>query len=425
MTTHIALAAGLAVAASAIAAPSFNAPSQLATAQRPGGVASADFNADGLADLAVAADTIDRIDLFFGTGGGAFAAPVSVFTGNGTGPDSLMAADVNGDGQPDLVVVLKNTNTVRVYQNNAGVFAPGASASTGVGPVSLDGADIDGDGDVDFITANRDDNSISIITNAGGALSSANITIGDEPRDAAPLDLDGDGQHEIAVSSHRERTIYVLASGTYTVQQSINLGAVVRPEGLMAADIDGDGDTDLAAVMSDDVASRAGAFFNTAGVLGPEVSAATNGANSSDVAAADFDLDGDMDLAVTNTDGNSISIMENTGGAFAPGVATGVGVRPERVTAADLDNNGSPDLAVTNRDSNDTWTFASQASGDPQPCNAADIAAPFAILDLADVQAFVSGFVAQDPIADIAPPLGTFDLADIQAFIGAFLAGCP
>ncbi len=68
------------------------------------------------------------------------------------------------------------------------------------------------------------------------------------------------------------------------------------------------------------------------------------------------------------------------------------------------------------------------ATGDVPPpagCNAADIAEPFGVLDLADIQAFVNAFLAQDPAADIAPPTGVFDLADLQAFVTAFSAGCP
>lgn len=53
----------------------------------------------------------------------------------------------------------------------------------------------------------------------------------------------------------------------------------------------------------------------------------------------------------------------------------------------------------------------------------ADVAAPFGILDLADVQFFITGFITQDPIADLDGS-GVFDLADVQAFIGAFTTGC-
>lgn len=58
------------------------------------------------------------------------------------------------------------------------------------------------------------------------------------------------------------------------------------------------------------------------------------------------------------------------------------------------------------------------------PC-AADIAAPFGVLDLADINAFVTGFTGNDPIADVAEPFGVWDLSDIGVFVGAFSAGCP
>ncbi len=46
------------------------------------------------------------------------------------------------------------------------------------------------------------------------------------------------------------------------------------------------------------------------------------------------------------------------------------------------------------------------------------------MLDLADIAAFVGGFISGDPIADLNPD-GVFDLADITAFIASFNAGCP
>lgn len=67
------------------------------------------------------------------------------------------------------------------------------------------------------------------------------------------------------------------------------------------------------------------------------------------------------------------------------------------------------------------------AAGNPPACgcNDADIAEPYGILDLQDVQAFIAGFLGSDPIADIAAPFGVWDLQDLQAFILAFNAGCP
>jgi hypothetical protein len=61
---------------------------------------------------------------------------------------------------------------------------------------------------------------------------------------------------------------------------------------------------------------------------------------------------------------------------------------------------------------------------DPAPCGDADLAEPFGVLDLADINAFVAGFTAQNADADLNDD-GLWDLADINAFVGAFTAGCP
>ncbi|MEM7755311.1 MAG: GC-type dockerin domain-anchored protein [Planctomycetota bacterium] len=58
-------------------------------------------------------------------------------------------------------------------------------------------------------------------------------------------------------------------------------------------------------------------------------------------------------------------------------------------------------------------------------CNLADIALPFGVLDLDDVDAFIAAFIAGDAAADLAPPAGVIDLDDVDAFIGLFLGGCP
>lgn len=55
----------------------------------------------------------------------------------------------------------------------------------------------------------------------------------------------------------------------------------------------------------------------------------------------------------------------------------------------------------------------------------ADLAAPFDVLDLSDINAFIVAFLAQDPVADLATPLGVWDLNDVGLFVESFIAGCP
>jgi len=59
------------------------------------------------------------------------------------------------------------------------------------------------------------------------------------------------------------------------------------------------------------------------------------------------------------------------------------------------------------------------------PCSVADVALPFGVIDLADIDAFIAAFNGGDPLADIAAPFGVIDLSDIDAFIASFIAGCP
>jgi len=58
-------------------------------------------------------------------------------------------------------------------------------------------------------------------------------------------------------------------------------------------------------------------------------------------------------------------------------------------------------------------------------CNPADIAEPFGVLDLGDIDAFILAFNTGDSLADIAAPFGVLDLGDIDLFILEFFAGCP
>jgi hypothetical protein len=100
--------------------------------------------------------------------------------------------------------------------------------------------------------------------------------------------------------------------------------------------------------------------YNTISILknegdGTFAAAVTYGVdvNPSSVCAADLDGDGDSDLAVANRSSNNLSILKNNGdGTFAAAVNYGVGSSPMSVCAADLDGDGDVDLAVANRGSN-------------------------------------------------------------------------
>ncbi|MEM1183744.1 MAG: GC-type dockerin domain-anchored protein [Planctomycetota bacterium] len=84
--------------------------------------------------------------------------------------------------------------------------------------------------------------------------------------------------------------------------------------------------------------------------------------------------------------------------------------------------NGGADFGESMTVDNVTVQLTSDLGGG---CNAGDIAEPFGVLDLADIDAFIAAFLIGGDAADIAPPMGVIDLGDVDAFIAAFLGGCP
>lgn len=68
--------------------------------------------------------------------------------------------------------------------------------------------------------------------------------------------------------------------------------------------------------------------------------------------------------------------------------------------------------------------FRIRAVSCPGACTLADLAEPFGVLDLADIQAFIVAFNNSLPVGDLAPPFGVWDLADVAAFSGSFTTGC-
>jgi hypothetical protein len=73
-----------------------------------------------------------------------------------------------------------------------------------------------------------------------------------------------------------------------------------------------------------------------------------------------------------------------------------------------------------------TWDAVTLALDDQSepPCPA-DLAEPFGVLNIFDIQAYIGLYNAQDPAADLAEPFGSFNIFDIQAYIGLYNQGCP
>lgn len=359
-----ALWASLPMAASAQFA--FSGPATYAPGDRPDGVAFGDFNGDGLSDMAVSSANPNKVAIFRNLGGGTFGAPDLVETGAGTGADDLAAADVDGDGDTDLVVTLHNAAAVRVLLNGgSGAFSLGASVAVGANPISIAAGDFNGDGRPDLATANRDANSVSVLLNqGGGAFSSASIGVNLDPRGVAAGDFDGDGDLDIVASNHDSRNLTVLwnsGSGTFMRGPDLSVGSSVRPESVVAGDLDRDGDGDIVVAVNGNGQNFIAVFTGSAGSFSGPLFYGTGGANPAHLTLGDFDCDGDMDVAVANETSNALAVMANNGaGAFGAPTLLATGSQPEDVAAADLDGDTDLEIGIANQGSNTVSVYKNE-----------------------------------------------------------------
>ncbi len=135
---------------------------------------------------------------------------------------------------------------------------------------------------------------------------------GDEPQSVFSADLDGDGDNDLAVANGRSGNVSVLSNnGDGTFAPKMDYPAGSGPNSVFSADLDGDGDNDLAV-------ANGGRRFRTSTVSVLLNNADGTFASKVDYAAGEFpesvfsaDLDGDNDLVVANFDSDDVSVLMN------------------------------------------------------------------------------------------------------------------
>ena len=191
----------------------------------------ADFNGDGYSDLAVSYYGISSgtVKVFLNNGNGGFGTGTSCTTGGM--PESIIAADFNHDGITDLATANASSGTVSVFLGYGnGTFQLAKNVSVGNSSYSLAAGDFNGDGNLDLVTVNNSGNSVSIfLGNGNGTFSSAvSYTVGSGPRSVVVGDFNGDGKLDLATANYSANSISVLlgnGNGTFAAKTDYNLGS--------------------------------------------------------------------------------------------------------------------------------------------------------------------------------------------------------
>jgi hypothetical protein len=362
--------------------PSFTPRTISTSADGASSVYAADYDNDGDMDILSASSLDDKIAWYESDGASDPSFTARTITTSADGAISVFAADVDNDGDMDVLSASILDDKIAWYENGLSAFGDPAFGSATIttsadGPNTVYAADIDSDGDLDVLSSSGSDDKIAWYESDGASDPSFTArtisTSADYPTYVYAADIDNDGDMDVLSSSYLDdkiawyendgaadpsftaRTIATDADAAYSV---------------FAADIDNDGDMD---VLSAAFLGRKIAWYENDGAADPSFTANTIATSSfigstPSVYAADIDNDGDMDVLSASTSDDKIAWYENDGAAdpsFTANTITTSADYAQKVYAADIDNDGDIDvLSASINDDKIAW-YENDGAADP------------------------------------------------------------
>ncbi len=393
---------------------------------------TADFNEDGIGDVATNNRGDGNVSVLLGLGGGAFGTADNYTVGSD--PFCVQAADLDADDILDLVIVVQDDDQVTILwgqgSNGRGNGSFGGrqdvALAAGSRPAHLVVGDFNADRIPDIATANWDGDNVAVILGQGsGGVGDRTFAapvyygLGDTgvtPRSITAGDFDADGILDLAVGNWYKNMVSILygggsagkGDGTFNTVQRFSAGS--SQVNIQTADFNADGRLDLAVVSMNgnavNILLGQGSDGRGDGNFGALTGYPT-GATPVSVAPADLDGDGILDLVVAEYFSNSVSVLLGNGsggrgdGTFGARNPYSVGTNPAAAAVLESNGDGIPDIAACNYGPDTVSSLLGQGSGglgdgsfvvaatvptgpDPVALAAGDLDAD-AILDLAAV----------------------------------------
>lgn len=337
----------------------------------PRALLALDLDRDGRTDL-LEADSHGRV-LYFRNRVEGFVLERIVAdaqTVTGSALHDLAAADLDGDGDADLLAAHNNADLLARSENRSlrRSLRGGATVAGGIampGAETLLTGDMDRDGLRDVITASRTDNTVRFLRRtAGGFATAVNLsTSAVTPRGGLIADMNRDGKPDLILcSTGNSRVLQALGDGSGGFAAATIAGSgIVDCADIVAVDIDRDGDEDL--IAADSVLGAVRWLRNDGNgsyTQPPSLASSLAGPRAIDV--VDFDRDGWPDLAVALESGNRVIVLHNelrnpAAPDFSSAILSDVPeiAGPRDIAFADADHDGLADLFVNSAGSRMSW----------------------------------------------------------------------
>ncbi len=316
------------------------------------GVALSDLDRDGALDLIVGVGESLPSRVFFGDGSGELAFGLD-------DTRAVLAADVDGDGDPD-VVAANHGSPNRVFANDGFGFLLDTGQLLDAGSTTSAAAgDLDGNGTLDLVFGNRDQMPNTVFLGSSiepGLFADSGQLLGQRSTFAVALgDLDGDGDLDLVSGNDGEDRVWRndgFASFTDLLALPASSGTSTRA--LALGDLDRDGRLDVVTGVSNGPdrawrnTSSQGAIAFASPVLLP------GSLDTRALVLGDVDGDGDLDAAAGNFGQPGRLYLNDGAGSLATAVDLALVGQTTSLAAGDLDRDGDVDFAVGNLDQRDS-----------------------------------------------------------------------